>query len=252
MAKDRKHIKPETWIPLQEIYAAERARFHLPAPASNRPQRLDDMKIDSAVHDPAVRVVREKLKRQPYRYFDRDGVRHLNDLSDDFICRAVFHLDEGWAIWEGGFVRSKDVLWTSIDALMSCDGSERIDEQAAEAPSKQPAPMSRNWIVNPCDPQHATSYEEVVHRWEAYAIELLKVPAPITSAPALLPKRLGSKGVLIEEINRRKAAGEKLPRQSDLAHDLARWMMERAQKSGNDVKPLHWRTIANYLSKCGL
>jgi hypothetical protein len=91
-----------------------------------------------------------------------------------------------------------------------------------------------------------------VPSWEAYAIELLKEPVLGTSAQDPLPKRLNSKGVIANEINRRKAAGEKLPpTQSELAHDLAMWMEAQAQ-SGKGIKPLHQRTIANYLSKRGL
>ena len=224
--KDLAVRQPENWVLLQVIYADELARFRSPVPA--------------------LRVVRDKLKRQSHRYFDRDGVRHENDLSDDFIDQAEFHLDDSSATWSGGVVLSKDTLFYKLSPSNEFGGEYIGDKQAAEAPSKQPSPICRTWHVDPFDPRCAVSYEERVHRWEAYAIEL--APAVVTSAPAPLPKRLSSKGVLTEEINRRKAAGEKLPRRSDLAHDLAKWMMARAQ-SGNDIKPLRWRTIANYLSK---
>ena len=84
MAEDKKHTKPENWVRLQEIYAGELARLRSPVPA--------------------LRVVRDRLKRQPYRYFDRDGARHENDLSDDFMDQAEFDLDSSSASWRGGAV----------------------------------------------------------------------------------------------------------------------------------------------------
>jgi hypothetical protein len=201
MAKD-KQTKPENWVLLQEIYAAELARFHSPVPV--------------------LRVVRDKLKGQSYRYFDSDGVRHENDLSDDFIEQAEIHLDNSSAIWAGG------VIFKSIDA------------------QQQPAPIRRKWYGD----HNTVSYEET--RWGAYAIELAPAVVTIPSAPAPLPKRASAKGVLIEEINRRKATGEKLPCRAELARELALWMKASPAQSGNGIKPLHWRTIANLLSKCGL
>jgi hypothetical protein len=245
MAKDRKHTKPETWVSLREIHTAERARFHLPAPVSNRPPTLEDMLID-----PALRVVRNKLRQQPhrYRYLDRDGVRHENDLSDDFINQAVFSTEESSAFWSGGIVLTKKVLTKDVETELD---DEYVGEQTAGTPGKQPAPIWRRWRRDPYDPHRAVSYEEVVHRWEAYAIELLEAPALVASTPAPLPEPPKAKAVLFEEIKRRKAAGEEFPRgRAAQARDLARWMTGRAQSG--DIKALAWRTIQNYLPKGGL
>jgi hypothetical protein len=265
MAKDRKHTKPENWVSLQEIYTAERARFLLPA----RPKDLGDY-----VTDPVLQVVRNKLKRQPHRYLDRDGVRHENDLSYDFIDRSDFNLDGNSASLHGRVIRSKSVH-TSIAALMSCDGEwfdktvfhtrtggpsacdeagHHIDEQAAEASRKQPALMGRNWIMCPAHPQCAMSYEDVFPRWDAYAIELLEVPEVVAIAPAPLPKParpISNEHLVIDEIRRRMATGEPLPHGGALDRKLAQWTTGLAQK-GVIKRALGPATIRNYRSKARL
>jgi hypothetical protein len=273
MAKDRKHTKLENWVLLQEIYAAELARLRSPVPT--------------------LRVVRNRLKRQPYRYFDCEGGRHENDLSDDFIANAEFHLDNSSATRSSAVVFSKDTLYRSVgeikhaswlngstsflledpdsldlefklrsanrDAIaMRTDhalwvGDEPVARQAAEAPSKLPPklppPMLRRWKIDPNDLKSAVSYEEVVFSWEAYAIELLEAPAIVTSAPAPPPKRLSTKDMVVEEMKRRKDAGEPLIlRGADLARDLVPVLA--AQSKGR--KPPNWRYIANIISDLGL
>lgn len=262
MAKAENHTKPETWIPLRKIHAA------------------------------APRALDEKFRRQPYRYLDRDGVRHDNDLSDDFLANAVFSPDHNRAFWNGGDVSTEEVLSKSIDAerLQAADEKYGADHDvaiisgvdaltperllaaaekfadrdfviilgwhepisAAEAasykPHKQPRPLSRLWRRDPYDPQCARSYEVEFPSWEANEIEFLKEPVPGASAPDPLPKRLNSKAVLANEINRRKAAGEKRPCDAELAHELAIWTKAPAQ-SERGIKSLHRRTIANYISK---
>jgi hypothetical protein len=157
MAKDKKHTKPEKWVWLQEVYAAEFARFY-----PSRKYNANDELVEPALHR-----VREKLRRQPYRYLDFDGVQHENDLSDDFISEARFDLHgSSSAVWEGGIVSSRYVKM-SVDAFLSVgalstgdvtmgveelsagDEPERIDGQLAKAPSKQPAPCRRVWHIIP-------------------------------------------------------------------------------------------------------
>jgi hypothetical protein len=193
-----------------------------------------------------------------------------NDLSDDFIVNAEFHLDDSSATWSGGIVLSegtlyknieasgvkhtagwnKEILFEAPDTLEDFRRLELQDYAHAMAPSKLPPPMLRRWKIDPNDPKRAVSYEEMVFSWEAYAIELLEddlvvvtsAPAVVPGAPAPLPKkRLSIESRVIEEVNRRKAAGEKRPRRnSDFARDLAVQLHAPS------------RTIENCLSKLKL
>ena len=93
MAKAKEHTKPET-VSLREIYAAELARFY-PSAAVRSRINARQLSYDDMLIDPALRVVREKLKRQPYRYLDRDkairvvqvmhGARDLETLLDENV-----------------------------------------------------------------------------------------------------------------------------------------------------------------------
>jgi hypothetical protein len=246
MAKDKTHTTPEIWISLQEIYAAERARFLLPA----RPLALDD-----ALRDPALQVIRDRLLNHPYRYLDRAGGRHESDLSEYFIREAQFNTDENSAWWCGGRTYTTRLSLPLAQMPRSLD-----DVFAAEQAlgGRQPESMGREWRTDPIDPEYAESDTEFFPRWEAYAIELLEVsavvtsaPAPPTTAPAPLPNRLSTKQMVVEVIERRKDVGEpSVLRGAALARDVEKELADRARREGR--KPPALAYIANIISDLGL